>query len=132
MLKEFISIVGGLSGLISLIAVLFFWFYRFGYYTSKIDMLCEIVIKNVSFDLAGSNPASQKFFSTLPLKKRAYIEKISAKEESLEWKVSTIIGTMGLSKIKKWSGQTDALTIVKCLMVIINKYSPHSSNLSKK
>ncbi|MFH1939155.1 MAG: hypothetical protein ABIK21_03255 [bacterium] len=131
MLKEFISIVGGISGLVSLIAILIFWFYKFGYYASKVDMLCEIVIKNISFDLAGSNPASQKFFSALSLKKRKYIEKISAKKESLEWKVSTIIGTMGLSKIKKWSGQTDALTIIKCLIVIINKYSP-SSNLSKK
>jgi len=132
MLKEFITIAGGLSGLVSLIAILFFWFYRFGYYASKLDMLCEIVIKNVSFNLAGSNPASQNFFSALSLKKRKYIEKISAKKESLEWKVGTIIGTMGLSKIKKWSGQTDTLTIVKCLIIIINKYSIHSSNLSKK
>ena len=132
MLIKFISIIGGLSGLVSLIAILIFWFYKFGYYASKVDLLCEVVIKNISFNLAGSNPASQNFFSTLPLKKRKYIENISAKEESLEWKIGTIIGTMGLSKIKKWSGQTDALTIVKCLIIIINKYSTHSSNLSKK
>lgn len=132
MLIEFISIVGGLSGLVSLIAILILWFYKFGYYASKLDMLCEIVIKNVNFNLAGSNPASQNFFSALSLKKREYIEKISAKKESLEWKVGTIIGTMGLSKIKKWSGQTDTLTIVKCLIITINKYSIHSSNLSKK
>jgi len=131
MLIEFISIVGGLSGLVSLIAILFFWFYKFGYYASKVDLLCEVVIKNISFNLAGANPASQNFFSALSLKKRKYIEKISAKKESLEWKVGTIIGTMGLSKIKKWSGQTDASTIIKCLIVIINKYS-HSPNLAKK
>ena len=131
MLKEFISIVGGLSGLVSLIAILILWFYKFGYYASKVDLLCEVVIKNISFNLAGTNPIPQNFFSTLPLKKQKYIENISAKEESLEWKVSTIVGKIGLGKIKKWTGQTDALTIIKCLIVTINKYS-HSSNLSKK
>jgi len=94
-------------------------------------LLCEIVIKNISFNLAGANPISQDFFSALPLKKQRYIENISVKEESLEWKVITIVCKIGLSKIKKWTGQTDALTIVKCLIIIINKYSTHSSNLSK-
>jgi len=62
---------------------------------------------------------------------KKYIENISAKKESLEWKVITIVSKVGLSKIKKWTGQTDAPTIIKCLIVIINKYS-HSSNLSKE
>lgn len=131
MLIEFISIVGGLSGLVSLIAILILWFYKFGYYASKVDLLSEIVIKNISLNLASANPISQNFFSALPLKKQKYIENISAKKESLEWKVITIVCKIGLSKIKKWTGQTDALTIIKCLIVIINKYSP-SSNLSKK
>jgi len=131
MLIEFISIVGGLSGLVSLIAILIFWFYKFGYYASKVDLLCEVVIKNISFNLAGTNPISQNFFSALPLKKQKYIENISAKEESMEWKVITIVCKIGLSKIKKWTGQTDASIIIKCLIVIINKYS-HSSHLSKK
>ena len=131
MLIEFISIVGGLSGLVSLIAILIFWFYKFGYYASKVDLLCEVVIKNISFNLAGANPISQNFFSALPSKKQKYIENISAKEESLEWKVITIVCKIGLGKIKKWTGQTDASTIIKCLIVIINKYS-HSPNLSQK
>jgi len=131
MLKEFISIVGGLAGLVSLIAILILWFYKFGYYASKVDLLCEVVIKNISFNLAGTNPIPQNFFSALPAKKQKYIENISDKEESLEWKVITIVCKIGLSKIKKWTGQTDTLTIIKWLIVIINKYS-HSPNLSKK
>ena len=42
MLIEFISIIGGLSGLVSLIAILIFWFYKFGYYASKVDLLCSV------------------------------------------------------------------------------------------
>lgn len=137
MLKEGLVLIKEFSGVFSLFFLLFIWFYRLGRYASKVDMIYEVVINNIK--LVSLNPYSpQKLFSSLPSKKQKYIEKISAKEESLGWKVSTIIGTIGLSKIKKWSGQTDALIILKCLIGKINEYSPppnqsknHSSNTNK-
>ncbi len=132
MLNEILIIVKDLSGTASLAAILFFWFYTFGKYSSKLDMVYEIIIKNARIDLTEhTNPLSQEFFSSLPLKKQKYIEEISAKEKPLEWKVSTIVGAIRLNKMKEWSGQTDSLTILRCLLVIINKHSPSPPNPSK-
>ncbi|MBA7513768.1 hypothetical protein ES705_05786 [subsurface metagenome] len=132
MLNDTFIVLKDLSGIASLTAILIFWFYTFGKYSSKLDMVYEIIIKSAVIDLAKhTNPSSQKFFSSLPLKKQKYIEKISAKEKPLEWKVSTIVGAIRLNKMKEWSGQTESLTILRCLLVIINKHSPSPPNPSK-
>lgn len=148
MLIEVFTTLKESAGVLSLAAILFFWFYTFGKYTgkvdglskqvdtlsSKVDMLWIVALKNFIANLSKSelpNPLSESVFSSFPSETQKYIKKISIQKESIEWKIGIIISTIGLENIKKWSSQTDTLTILKCFILIIKKYSPPSKNSYK-